>query len=54
MSPSTGELAPLTFLLAAICVLWVPWTVVHLVHTPSPVLARHIERPVRAREEEPV
>jgi hypothetical protein len=52
VSPSTGKLAPLTFLLAVICVLWMPWTIVHVVHTPWPLLAPHIERPGRAREEE--
>ncbi len=40
------------FVLTAVCLLWMHWTVVHMLHTESPELARHIERPTEAREEE--
>lgn len=33
------------FVLTAICLAWMHWTVVHMLHTESPELARHIERP---------
>jgi len=39
------------FVLTAICLLWMHWTVVHMLHTGSPDLARHIERPPTAPEE---
>ncbi len=39
------------FALAAVCLLWMHWTVVHMLHTGSPELARHIERPTTAPEE---
>jgi NNP family nitrate/nitrite transporter-like MFS transporter len=40
------------FVLMVICLAWMHWTVVHMLHTESPDLARHIERPTEAREEE--
>lgn len=39
------------FVLTAVCLLWMHWTVVHMLHTGSPDLARHIERPPTAPEE---
>ncbi len=33
------------FILAAICALWMHWTVVRMLHSESPDLARHIENP---------
>lgn len=39
------------FALTAVCLLWMHWTVVHMLHTDSPDLARHIERPTTAPEE---
>ena len=39
------------FILTAICLAWMHWTVVHMLHTDSPELARHIERPTTALEE---
>ena len=36
------------FALTAVCLLWMHWTVVHMLHTDSPDLARHIERPTTA------
>lgn len=40
------------FVLTVACLAWMHWTVVHMLHTESPSLARHIERPDRVREEE--
>ncbi|MBS2938388.1 NarK/NasA family nitrate transporter [Nocardioides sp. J2M5] len=40
------------FVLTALCLAWMHRTVVHMLHTESPGLARHIERPAGAREEE--
>jgi NNP family nitrate/nitrite transporter-like MFS transporter len=34
------------FVLTAVCTVWMHRTVVHMLHTESPDLARHIERPV--------
>lgn len=39
------------FALTVVCLAWMHWTVVHMLHTESPELARHIERPSEAREE---
>ncbi len=39
------------FILTAICLAWMHWTVVHMLHADSPELARHIERPTKAPEE---
>ena len=39
------------FVLTVVCWTWMHWTVVHMLHTESPELARHIERPTEAREE---
>ncbi|MGD9961364.1 MFS transporter [Nocardioides sp.] len=39
------------FVLTVICLLWMHWTVIHMLQTESPELARHIERPSEAREE---
>ncbi|WP_377640809.1 nitrate/nitrite transporter [Oryzobacter terrae] len=36
------------FLLTAGCALWMHWTVVHMLHSGSPDLARHLETPVAA------
>ena len=33
------------FLLTAICIVWMHWTVVHMLHHESPELARHLESP---------
>lgn len=40
------------FVLTVICLAWMHWTVVHMLHREAPELARHIERPTEAREEE--
>ena len=39
------------FVVTVICLFWMHWTVIHILHTESPELARHIERPSEAREE---
>jgi NNP family nitrate/nitrite transporter-like MFS transporter len=39
------------FALTALCLLWMHRTVVHMLHTESPGLARHIERPTTAHPE---
>ena len=36
------------FLLTAACVVWMHWTVVHMLHRESPDLARHLESPAAA------
>ncbi len=33
------------FVLTVICAVWMHWTVVHMLHTQSPELARHLEAP---------
>ncbi|MFN8193223.1 MAG: nitrate/nitrite transporter [Nocardioidaceae bacterium] len=33
------------FVLAAVCLVWMHWTVVHMLHREAPALARHIESP---------
>lgn len=33
------------FVLTAVCAVWMHWTVVHMLHTESPQLARHLEAP---------
>ncbi len=40
------------FVLTAVCIAWMHWTVVQMLHTESPELARHIERPTAGLEEE--
>ncbi len=40
------------FVPTASCLVWMHWTVVQMLHSQSPELARHIERPDEAREEE--
>ncbi|GAA1807503.1 MFS transporter [Luedemannella flava] len=39
------------FVLSAVCLVWMHRTVVHMLHTESPDLARHIERPTTAYPE---
>jgi NNP family nitrate/nitrite transporter-like MFS transporter len=39
------------FVLTVACLLWMHWTVVHMLHSESPELARHIEAPTAAPEE---
>lgn len=38
------------FVLTAICLAWMHWTVVHMLHTNSPELADHLEHPTPAKE----
>ena len=40
------------FVLTVICFAWMHWTVVHMLHTQSPELARHLESPANAQEPE--
>jgi len=38
------------FVLTVICAVWMHWTVVHMLHTQSPELARHLEAPASPLE----
>lgn len=41
------------FVLTLVCLAWMHWTVVHMLHTQSPELARHMEAPRGATEDRP-